>query len=66
MAGKMLPNPGPTPHRGTVKKTTSQVVPNPKPPSHSGMGMPKKTSSPVVANPKSNPSQAKAGIKRGK
>jgi hypothetical protein len=66
MAGKTLPNPGPTPHRGTVKKTTSQVVPNPKPPSHSGMGMPRKTSSQVVTNPKPNIGQTKAGVRKGK
>lgn len=63
---KTLPNPGSTPHRGTVRKTSSQKVPNPKPTSNSGFGMVSKQSSQKVPNPKPNPTQAKAGVKRGK
>jgi len=66
MAGKTLPNPGPTSHRGTVKKTTSQVVPNPKPSGMPATSVPRKTSSQKVPNPKPNPTQSKAGIGRGK
>lgn len=64
---KMLPNPGPTPHRGVIKKTSSPVVSNPKPKgADNGLAVPKKNNHPVVSNPKPNPTQTKAGVRKGK